>query len=550
LDIETAWVKPPPQVGGLDHLAVQAPCINIYSRLLPGITNVTDRARYYSFYPWLIWAFGERGFTRYDDEFIERFRRADCLFSLIAERHAALSDSAHEDHAAAMVGSNTLLPIARDLNGTKGVRLSNYSLREGAKTRYFMNKLGGLGQYYLGVLRELSILDGDSLNGIRYTRQIGKVIAEHTNAGFDHDLFLSVVDADFVTAEQLDMLSTLCPCQLFKNPGEAKLLSEIFFVRGLFHDVEALPRRRSLQLLLQLASVMTSQEWDLSEFTFRACIYTGALPTGEPWSAPNALLGISRKWSAYARNEILSIAAQGLFFAMLDAYEESGVRLYDSSQVVDWFAGQPEALEAIGEFGAEETLSACVTASDSWLPAITQWTQPNHEVQLTEAIANLSRSARSAENRCKIVVASLRTLIALARRTDDPNNPYGELVFDEGFFRYYPINLESFNAHRSTVWPSLTIRDLLRWLLLNWGIELHLRVALRKLRGQSQSTFRIRPSDRGLEVIAVPPAVHTRPRFNQAMRILKDIGALKKDELGKWIPSELGKSMLELGDAP
>ena len=51
------------------------------------------------------------------------------------------------------------------------------------------------------------------------------------------------------------------------------------------------------------------------------------------------------------------------------------------------------------------------------------------------------------------------------------------------------------------------------------GIELHLRVALRKLRGQSQSTFRVRPSDRGMEVIAVPPAVHTRPQFNQALRV-------------------------------
>jgi hypothetical protein len=550
LDIETAWVKPPPQVGGLDHLAVQAPCINIYSRLLPGITNVTDRARYYSFYPWLIWAFDKRGFTRYDDEFIERFRRADCLFSLIAERHAALSENAHEDHAAAMVGSNTLSPIARNLSGGKPLKLSDYSLREGAKTRYFMNKMGGLGQYYLGVLRELSILDGDTLNGVKYTRQIGQVIAEHTDVGFDSDLFLSVVDTDFVTAEQLDTLSDLCPCQLSRNLEETKLLSEIFFVRGLFHNVEALPRRRSLQLLLQLAGLMTDKEYDLSEFTFRACMYSSALPSGESWSAPNALLGVRRKWCAYARNEILSIAVQGLFFAMLDAYEESGLRLGDSSQVVEWFAGQPEALDAVGEFGAEKSLSECVVASDSWLPLITQWTQPNHEVQLTEDIASLSRSARSAEHRREIVIASLRTLIALARRTDDQDNPYGELVFDEGFFRYYPINLESFNAHGSKIWAALTMRDFLRWVLLNWGIELHLRVALRKLRGQSQSTFRIRPSDRGLEVIAVPPAVHTRPRFNQAMRILKDIGALKKDELGKWMPSEMGKSMLDLGDAP
>ncbi len=116
MDVETAWVKPPPQIGGLDHLAVQAPCINVYGRLLPGITNVTDRARYYSFYPWLIWAFDQRGFTTYDADFIERFRRADCLFSLIAERHSAVAEGDYEDHAGAIVGSNTLASIGRDLS--------------------------------------------------------------------------------------------------------------------------------------------------------------------------------------------------------------------------------------------------------------------------------------------------------------------------------------------------------------------------------------------------------------------------------------------------
>ncbi len=67
----TAGVKPPRQMGGLDHLAVQAPCINIYGRLLPGITNVTDRARYYTFYPWLIWALEKAGYSTFDEKFID-----------------------------------------------------------------------------------------------------------------------------------------------------------------------------------------------------------------------------------------------------------------------------------------------------------------------------------------------------------------------------------------------------------------------------------------------------------------------------------------------
>ncbi len=65
------WVKPAQPIRGLDHLGVQAPCIALYAQLLPGITNVTDRACYYSFHPWLIRSFEQR----YDDHSADEFRR-------------------------------------------------------------------------------------------------------------------------------------------------------------------------------------------------------------------------------------------------------------------------------------------------------------------------------------------------------------------------------------------------------------------------------------------------------------------------------------------
>ncbi len=554
MDIRTAWVKPPPQVGGLDHLAVQAPCISVYGRLLPGITNVTDRARYYSFYPWLLWAFDKRGYTKFDDDFVERFRRADCLFSLIAERHAAVSEDAREDHATAVVGSNTLSPVANGLDSGGSTTLSKYSLRTGADIRYFKNKLGGLGQYYLGVLRELAILDGDTSSGVRYTRQVGQFVAEHMGEGFNGELFMDVVESDLVSAKQLDDLSGLCPCQLTKNIGEASILSDLFFVRSKFYDVDALPRRRSLQLILHLAGELLNEEIGLYEETFRGCAYAGALPSGKPWLPPISLLNTKEKWAIYSRNELLSIAVQGLFTVLLDAYQESGLHFDSSAEVADWFVSQPEAIQALVQLGPDHTLSTCINTCGTWLPPLAEWTHATHEVMLAEDIAQLSRQASSEESRRDIVVASLRVLVALAHRKVGHENPYGDMIFDESFFRYYPINLVSFNAHTASTWSSLTMCDLLRWLLLNWGIELHLRVALRKLRGQSQSTFRIRPTeDRGLEVIEVPPAVHTRPRFNQAVRVLRDIGALKrveKDGVDNWIPSDLGLAMLELGDAP
>lgn len=73
-----AWVKPPEPIRGLDHLGVQAPCIALYGQLLPCITNVTVRARYYSFHPWVVWAFERRYADHSVDEFRRVLRRAEC----------------------------------------------------------------------------------------------------------------------------------------------------------------------------------------------------------------------------------------------------------------------------------------------------------------------------------------------------------------------------------------------------------------------------------------------------------------------------------------
>lgn len=550
MQIETAWVKPPPQIGGLDHLAVQAPCINIYGRMLPGITNVTDRARYYSFYPWLIWAFDQAGHRRYDSDFIERFRRADVLYCLIAQRHAHISDDGRaDDHAAALVGSDTLREVAQKLGAHDKVRLSDFSLHEGAKKRYFANLLGGLGQYYIGVLRELAILDGDSTKGVKYSTQIGKVLAECMDAGVDRSLFLRVVDADVADVSDLDALHAFCPCQLARNAQEQKILGDLFFVRGPFHNLESLPRRRTLQLILHLAAALPEDE-EISEVAFRSSVYTRSLPGSSAWIIPAALETTREKWAVYARNELLAVAVQGLFFSVLDGYEESSARLQTSAQIVDEFLQRPEVIAALAEVGAQRTFSECVADSHEWLPALNEGDEELHEVQLAETIVGLSHAAgKSPNNRHAIIVASLRVLIALASRADTSADPYTDLVFDPGYFSFYPINLNSLASCITTSWSSMSTSEWLRWLLTKWGIDTHLRVALRKLRGQGRSTFRIRPSDFGLEVIDIPAAVHTRPRFSQAFRILRDIGALEETAHG-WRQSGFGRAMMELGDAP
>jgi hypothetical protein len=320
-----AWVKPPEPIRGLDHLGVQAPCIALYGQLLPGITNVTDRARYYSFHPWVVWAFEWRYADHSVDEFRRVLRRAECLFALIAIRHArVVGDGDDGLHGRAMVGRDKLLRIDES---AEGFALEDYATLEGPN-RYFKNRLGGLGQYYFGPLRDLRVLDHHEDAGYPgYDEQRGRKLAEAFASAIPEDAFFRVLGQPTATWEELDELEAFCPCKLQENAGEHELLLDLFLARTEpFQGDGGTTRRASLGLMLDLASQTARDPEYAFEGLLRGSAYTGALIDGAPWKVVGAPQRVLRGWATYQRNELLSIGVQGLFAAVLRAIERRGRR--------------------------------------------------------------------------------------------------------------------------------------------------------------------------------------------------------------------------------
>ena len=70
------------QIAGLDPLGMARPTEAVYQSLLPGISTITNRLRYYSFFPWLLDSYARNGDT--DPATFFRFqRRSEGLFALI-----------------------------------------------------------------------------------------------------------------------------------------------------------------------------------------------------------------------------------------------------------------------------------------------------------------------------------------------------------------------------------------------------------------------------------------------------------------------------------
>lgn len=556
MDITTNWVMPPNQITGLDHLGVQAPCINIYAQLLPGITNVTDRARYYSFYPWLLMAMADESYV-YGEEFIADFRKADALFTLICLRHQEVCNDGHH-HADAAVGSIALTKALSALNSKKSIKITDYSSRDAGEARYFMNKLGGLGQYYLGVLRGLHLMDGNSREGVQTIKDIGGDLARPFAQNLPVDKFLSVVKADLVTLKDLDALSGFCHCQLNENVSEKMAMVKLFAGEAPFKgkdkitDEDSLRRRQSLGYILQLAEATSEYELDFDIDTFRGLTYCHAFSKEHILSFNKSLQTVVEGWASYQRNELLSMALQGLFYVCLRSYELSGLNFSNVESLVSWFWEKGPGYSALKKVKGAKNFDDLQKILLKQMPVFTEWQEENHEIQCMYQLRGQSRmDGVNNQQLADMVLDALRILCALAGRPENQAGYSEGLFFPLGYFDYYPVNLNSFLAHlgsKSGDWNELTLQECLINVLTQWCLNAHLRVALRKLRQQSQSTFRFMPTDNGLNIVDIPRVAHTQPRFNQARTILKDIGLLIVDEDGYLVLADNALQLLNGND--
>lgn len=548
MKVSTGWVSPPQAIGGLDHLGTQAPCILIYSQLLPGITNVTDRARYYSFYPWLIWSFDQRYPTATAENFVEFYRRADCLLTLIAERHSRTTDNNNERHGAAMVGRNQLLPALDRLQADSRLQLSEYTASDSA-TRYFKNQLGGLKQYYAGTLSDLKLIDASAKPWVKYTIEHGEPLARSFDATVPSDLFWEVVEGDEVTLADLDALDAFCPCRLAGSGQECVKLTDLYFDRLGEYGQEGIQRQHSLGVLLHLADslVALGDDYDLNEWVFRASTYTATLPGNRPWAIPEVLRPTLGWWAIYQRNDMLSVSCQAILalaLKELQPQEWSKKQHFESvEEFAASFSGNAELVKPLENFGAK-------TFGDLWkllrsdAPDLEDWEHDLHEIQLAY---DLPSSWDRSDGASEILLTAIRILVLLALRDDPEQAPYGTLAITNDALRDYPINLVSFRE-RVSKWHDMPLKNFVADLVA-WCMNTHLRVALRKLRQTSRSSFHLRPSEQGLELVGdVPPPARTTPRFRQAIQILRDIGALNRADAApdsQTVLSAGGRELLE-----
>ena len=553
---QAAWLKRPTTIIGQDPLGSRYPSEDVYSKLLPGITNVTDRARYYSFYPWLIWAIEKHTGEIKNKPLFEIIRRADCLFTLIAVHHHRITPDTENLMHGGLTGSLKLSEVIdAHQENPQPIIISKYANREDSSDRYFKNRYGGLGQYYLGPLKNELILANNSKGEICYTEEKGSVVAEAFEAGIDRELFFDVLEKDSATYIELEQLVNFCPCQLDSGKIEQEVLINLFFNKSdVFFDADSENRRLSLIIILDLIKRVEHTDdalnFDRSDINiFLESVYTFNLPDLNNWNfETEELSNIAKNWRQYYSNELFSYPIETLFWAGLEKLRQENAFLKNGKSYGFWFA---DTFSSAIKFNYSDRLIDVIEQAKETLPPVEFSEEDSHELAILKKIEQTIRNGNSEIYLNNAVADSIRLLVTLiARWTEEDWQSSFEIKLSPQYQRNYPINLQSLFYYLQNDWRDFTVGEWIAWLASEWNVEAHINIALRKIRYETNEriklidSFKILPTERGLEVIEAPLPGFTSPRLKQTMQIIFDLGLIKSGD-GSLHLSELGNKVLE-----
>jgi hypothetical protein len=547
-------------IDGLDHLGIELVSVNLYQAMLPGLTNVTERARYYSFYPWVLHRFAQDGpKERSKRTWRTWFRSLDFAYAAACAAHeqqnqlGSGSSIVGADKAGTLVAGNQPGTMI-DLSSACGLDENGNVPATGA---YFKNPEGGFGQYYKGPLRELGAVSGHSVPAhpdVKLSNFAGLKIAQSLDGhqGFA-DLQQIALDGGAKVSDLARVGKMVHPTAIGSRSEEETLLRALLLGSDEKLCQAQIPqhrqwRRQSLLLVLQYVEDCGSLEGDPS-YEFRWSCLANALPDGEPWRCPPPLASAANAWGAYQRNDLLNYSLETLFYATL-------LRLDD----------QPYAPVELAGVLADAAMAA-VPASEKWnrlpsLPSkVAQWldgcARPTQDPSgdpwgsdsTWEWADRLERAVKERDIGL-IVALAARVLGRLATDTGTWRAHPFETIFNaEDMANKYEVHLKGW-CDRANRGANQETRDFLQELLLEWVLFRHLRVATRKLANQGVSTYKYRPEEGQLLFIAEKPPLptFTAPRIWQAFRILEDLHCLSRVNNSLELSAD-GRSILEASRA-
>jgi hypothetical protein len=528
--INTAWSEGRQPTVGQDQLGIRGNAVRMYNHLLPGITNVTNRVRYYSMHSWFIQWWAKNVST--DD--YKAFRRKMRIFECIVGMAERIRNVDEGKDFLSITGSNTFQKWLH----SQGTLKSNTSVPLNILAKqYWKHPGGGFGQYYnssaqaLGIIRELGKLYG-------LTPEFGVPLADAFEETTELTILEKMVRQETATVGQLRNLVKVATFQEIRGQ-EGQLLKDILFDENNYFGDNGVRRRNSLLTILALAQetsggIKENPLWQVLDAALH-----GRIGKKDPFNIPEPLKDHLSLWKSYALQEYF---ASGLEVLLALAVETVGEKEHGKG-----CCSVREIAESIAEilpskFIQKKWGNLISESIEKWhWPMLDPKKDPFDEQTLREkAIPSIKIDWSQA-------LAAALNLIArvTARIADvDPYEGYrrGKMYLMPG--RISLLDWSIFSKERT----ELSCRELLID-AITLGLNAHLRIAGLKLIYTRVYTYKVAFFNGNLtRVDRMEPALN-QPRLMQATRMLVDLQLLCWKDGGIFPTSEGLKMLRKYGCA-
>lgn len=173
-------------ITGLDPLGLQVTSEATYATMLPGLSNLTNRLRYYGFYCWLIDFYFKKEKKGNQTEQYRFIRRAELLIALLMQKERkGITQITGSDFASNLINNTTSNTFDLAAGADKD---------SGNEKTYWKYTSGAFGQYYFGALQALSLAvryendEGDIIFNITQPHPRQKVSGKQLADAFDEGL--------------------------------------------------------------------------------------------------------------------------------------------------------------------------------------------------------------------------------------------------------------------------------------------------------------------------------------------------------------------------
>jgi predicted transcriptional regulator len=344
-------------VAGEDQLGIEGAAQSYQQEILPGIITVTDHARYYSFYAWILYRFI---FGKESKRLIKDFRGT---FFKRHEMALILSGYLHHSNGnpfSGIVGSGT--------NNVKVKRFWGTADPVSLDQDYFQNKEGGFGQYYRTAMMAMGIIEEQEEPRLVYRlTERGKALAEAYQASISDTKYFQNLEThgqisqiSKQDAEEYAQVGCLCP-EAINHGQDRKLLLDTFFRldEPPNYNNPHVRRRNSLGVALDIVYQAKGQ---FQRDQLRPALYIGEYSPGIHYLPANDLTNWVHRWKMVEVRHMFTFGLQCLWAAfLLELRSKTDIKKEDwknwvQNQLIEseWNLSVPQLAE---KFCAEAGLS-------------------------------------------------------------------------------------------------------------------------------------------------------------------------------------------------